>query len=149
MHGEKNDLGADAILLQKPHSVQTIQERHRNVRDYNGRTQPLCGFNKRTPIRDPPNKLKCSFKKTLQPFGDDRVIVSQQNARSAHAWSPFNGTVARTAVPSPGRDCNSNTPCTKPTRSAMPISPNPPFRRSLSISNPQPSSLIERLIQSW
>ena len=79
MHRQKNDLGRGARLFELADRVEAAQDWHRNVRDNDVGTQFLGGVDHRAAVADYSDKFELVFQQASQPFGDDRVIISQQD----------------------------------------------------------------------
>src|SRR5262245_14424228 len=137
VHGQEDDLGGNAVPLELARGVETVQQRHGNVRHNHVGLEFLRGVQQRASVADRADKFELVFKQTSQSFRHDGVIISQQYPWFAHA-PPLNGICALSSVPAPGRVVNKKLPCSNFTLSSMLTSPSPRHSRACPGSNPTP-----------
>src|SRR6185437_1860531 len=85
MHGDNDDFGAGADLLQLSRRIDTVQQWHGHIKDHNIGLKLLRGLQERTSVLDGADQLILSFENAAKSFQDQEVIVGQQNARLRHA----------------------------------------------------------------
>src|SRR5216117_3229111 len=64
-------------------------------------------------------QLARAFQQLPKAIHHERMVIGQEHARPAHGVSTTRGTLTKTCVPSPKRECTENVPFTCRTRSSM------------------------------